>query len=134
MSLVENIARRRPRSNELLQIIKNMKVQGMTDGEIGEITGYSSHWVNRISMLLDKGEHKLLSAVERGTIPLYLAVEFSRCNSIDAQNILSEAYEKKIIKSGDVIKIRHILNQRNEGKKEIKHQDSFITKSPKNHH
>ncbi|WP_407274235.1 ParB/RepB/Spo0J family partition protein [Dickeya ananatis] len=130
MSLVENIARRRPRSNELLQIIKNMKVQGMTDGEIGEITGYSSHWVNRISMLLDKGEHKLLSAVERGTIPLYLAVEFSRCNSIDAQNILSEAYEKKIIKSGDVIKIRHMLNQRNEGKKGNKTSGFIYNKKP----
>lgn len=117
MSLVENIARRNPRSNELLQIIKNMKNQGMTDGEIAEITGYTSHWVNSISMLLDKGENSLLAAVEKGTLPLYLAVEFARCDSIETQNILAEAYEKKIIKSRDVIKLRHILNQRLEGNK-----------------
>ncbi|MCV5180435.1 nuclease, partial [Escherichia coli] len=65
MSLVENIARRRPRSNELLQIIKDMKNRGLSDSEISEITGYSSNWVSSINMLLDKGEHKLLSAVER---------------------------------------------------------------------
>lgn len=54
MSLVENIARRRPRSNELLQIIKDMKNRGLSDSEISEITGYSSNWVSSINMLLDK--------------------------------------------------------------------------------
>jgi ParB family chromosome partitioning protein len=39
MSLVENIARRRPRSNELLQVIKDMKIRGLSDSEISEITG-----------------------------------------------------------------------------------------------
>ena len=34
MSLVENIARRRPRSNELLQVIKDMKIRGLSDSEI----------------------------------------------------------------------------------------------------
>ncbi len=38
MSLVENIARRRPRSNELLQVIKDMKIRGLSDSEISEIT------------------------------------------------------------------------------------------------
>jgi hypothetical protein len=54
MSLVENIARRRPRSNELLQVIKDMKIRGLSDSEISEITGYSSNWVSSINMLLDK--------------------------------------------------------------------------------
>ncbi|MEG3112435.1 ParB N-terminal domain-containing protein [Pantoea sp. T14] len=120
MSLVENIARRRPRSNELLLIIKDMKSKGLSDIEISEITGYTSHWVNSISMLLEKGEHKLLSAVERGNLPLYLAVEFARSNSEETQNLLTEAYEKKIIKSRDIIKIQHILNQRSEGHKGAK--------------
>ncbi len=56
-------------------------------------------------MLLDKGEHKLLSAVERGILPLYLAVQFARCETEEAQDILTEAYDKKINKkSRDIIK------------------------------
>ena len=129
MSLVENIARRRPRSNELLQIIKNMKTRGLSDSEISEVTGYSSHWVSSINMLLDKGEHKLLSAVERGSLPLYLAVEFARCETEEAQNILTEAYDKKIIKSRDIIKIKHILNQRMTGNKGAK-TSGFIYHKP----
>ena len=111
MSLVENIARRRPRSNELLQIIKDMKNRGLSDSEISEITGYSSNWVSSINMLLDKGEHKLLSAVERGNLPLYLAVQFARCETEEAQDILTEAYDKKLIKSRDIINQRTIGNK-----------------------
>lgn len=131
MSLVENIARRRPRSNELLQIIKDMKIRGLSDSEISEITGYSSNWVNSINMLLDKGEHKLLSAVERGNLPLYLAVEFARCETEEAQNLLTEAYDKKIIKSRDIIKIKHILNQRETGNKGTKSGGFFYHKPAK---
>lgn len=131
MSLVENIARRRPRSNELLQIIKDMKIRGLSDSEISEITGYSTNWVGSINMLLDKGEHKLLSAVERGNLPLYLAVEFARCETEEAQNILTEAYDKKIIKSRDIIKIKHILNQRIAGNKGAKTAGFFHHKPTK---
>lgn len=131
MSLVENIARRRPRSNELLQVIKDMKIRGLSDSEISEITGYSSNWVSSINMLLDKGEHKLLSAVERGNLPLYLAVQFARCETEEAQDILTEAYDKKLIKSRDIIKIKHILNQRTVGNKGAKAAGFYYHKPSK---
>lgn len=113
------------------QIIKDMKIRGLSDSEISEITGYSSNWVNSINMLLDKGEHKLLSAVERGNLPLYLAVEFARCETEEAQNLLTEAYDKKIIKSRDIIKIKHILNQRETGNKGTKSGGFFYHKPAK---
>ena len=131
MSLVENIARRRPRSNELLQVIKDMKIRGLSDSEISEITGYSSNWVSSINMLLDKGEHKLLSAVERGNLPLYLAVQFARCETEEAQDILTEAYDKKLIKSRDIIKIKYILNQRTVGNKGAKAAGFYYHKPSK---
>lgn len=110
MSLVENIARRRLRFNELLQVIKDMKIRGLLDFEISEITGYLLNWVSSINMLLDKGEHKLFLAVERGNLLLYFAVQFARCETEEAQDIFTEAYDKKLIKSWDIIKIKHILN------------------------
>ena len=131
VALGENIARRRPRSNELLQVIKDMKIRGLSDSEISEITGYSSNWVSSINMLLDKGEHKLLSAVERGNLPLYLAVQFARCETEEAQDILTEAYDKKLIKSRDIIKIKHILNQRTVGNKGAKAAGFYYHKPSK---
>ncbi len=82
-------------------------------------------------MLLDKGEHKLLSAVERGNLPLYLAVQFARCDTEEAQDILTEAYDKKLIKSRDIIKIKHILNQRTIGNKGAKAAGFYYHKPSK---
>ncbi|EAX8227834.1 ParB/RepB/Spo0J family partition protein [Salmonella enterica] len=117
MSLAENIVRRKPRSNELLEVVRTMNKKGLTDSEIAEILGYSGSWVSYIRKLLEKGEHKLLSAADRGEIPLYLAVEFSKCNNEDSQRLLVDAYENKLIKTKDIQKIRGILNQRQEGRK-----------------
>lgn len=117
MSLAENIARRNPRSAELFEIIRNMKKDGLTDKEIGDLIGCSTNWVNNITMLIDKGEQKLLSAVENQKIPLYLAVEFAKSDTKDSQLLFLDAYEKGLIKSRDVVKIRNILDQRSEGKK-----------------
>lgn len=117
MSLAENIVRRKPRSNELLEVVRTMNKKGLNDSEIAEILGYSVSWVSYIRKLLDKGEHKLLSAADRGEIPLYLAVEFSKCNNEDSQKLLVDAYEKKLLKTKDIQKLRSILNQRQEGKK-----------------
>ncbi|HCN9030696.1 TPA: nuclease, partial [Escherichia coli] len=91
----------------------------------------SSNWVSSINMLLDKGEHKLLSAVERGNLPLYLAVQFARCETEEAQDILTEAYDKKLIKSRDIIKIKYILNQRTVGNKGAKAAGFYYHKPSK---
>ncbi|MDC9594108.1 ParB/RepB/Spo0J family partition protein [Xenorhabdus sp. IM139775] len=126
MSLVENIARRNPSSAELFEVVRDMKLRGLTDSVISEYIGYSKNWVNNITMLLSKGEKKLLSAVENRKIPLYLAVEFARSSTEEAQHLFLNAYEKGLIKSKDVIKIRNILDQRSEGKKEAKIMNIFI--------
>ncbi|CDG18310.1 ParB/RepB/Spo0J family partition protein [Xenorhabdus doucetiae] len=131
MSLVENIARRNPRSAELFEVVRDMKLRGLTDSVISEHIGYSKDWVNNITMLLSKGEKKLLSAVENRKIPLYLAVEFARSNTAEAQHLFLNAYEKGLIKSKDVIKIRNILDQRSEGKKGSKNNEYIYNKGNK---
>lgn len=117
MSLAENIVRRKPRANELLEVVRTMNQKGLNDSEIAEIIGYSTSWVTYIRNLLERGEHKLLSAADKGEIPLYLAVEFSKCNNEESQILLADAYEKKLLKTKDISKIRRILNQRSEGNK-----------------
>lgn len=119
MSLTENIARRTPRSAELLENVKQLKIDGLTDREIGERLGYAISWVNGVVTLLDKGEKKLLSAFEAGHIPLYLAVEISRANDDDIQKSLTEALMKGKIKGNQINIIKRIIERRKQGDKGV---------------
>ncbi|WP_145055394.1 ParB/RepB/Spo0J family partition protein [Mixta calida] len=117
MSLVENIARRKPRATELYERIRDMKENGLSENEIANFTGCSESWVKSILLLMNRSEQKLLAAVESGKLPIYLAVIFSRSNSEENQNILIDAYEKGMVKPKYIAKIRNILDQRDEGNK-----------------
>lgn len=117
MSLTENIARRNPRSVELLENIKQLKRDGLTDREIGERLGYTIGWVNGVISLLDKGEKKLLSAFEAGHIPLYLAVEISRSNDDEIQKSLTEALVEGKIKGSQINIIKRVIERRKKGDK-----------------
>lgn len=117
MSLAENLARVNPRAGEQFNRIREMKSDGLTDKEISKVTGFSPNWVNSLTMLIDKGESKLLAAIESGKIPISLAVEIARTDYDGAQELFIKAFDLGKIKHKDVIKIRNILEARNEGLK-----------------
>ena len=70
LSLVENVARRQHRPMELFREIAALKERGYTDGQIGRKIGYSRSHVGDVRRLLERGEERLLSAVETGQLPL----------------------------------------------------------------
>lgn len=117
MSLVENIARRKPRSTELLERIRDLKSGGVPDVEIATRLGYSTQWVNNVTMLLEKGEKKLLSAYEAGNIPLDIAVLIARSNDEDVQTALMQAYNAKTLNRKQLTIVRNIMARRSEGNK-----------------
>ncbi|MFS9416785.1 MULTISPECIES: ParB/RepB/Spo0J family partition protein [Citrobacter] len=117
MSLIENMARVNPRAGEQFNRIKEMKAEGLTDRQISTVTGFSYGWISSITMLIDKAENKLLAAVESGKIPISLAVEIAKTDYQGAQELFVQAFEKGEIKHKDIIKIRAILDARNEGLK-----------------
>jgi len=117
MSLVENIARRKPRSTELFDRIKDLKSIGLSDHDVGRLTGYSTQWVNNVTMLIDKGENKLLGAFESGNIPLSVAVTIARSSHDEIQQLLLETYTKKLLNIKQITLLRNILARRNEGDK-----------------
>lgn len=112
MSLAENIARRKPRSTELLNSIIELKKKGFTDLEVANKIGRSRTWVSSIVSLKENGEDKLLSAVESGRIPVYLAVEISRAKGLDIQNLLLEGFNSGELNSRQIATIKRILAQR----------------------
>jgi len=112
MSLVENIARRLPRTSETMEQVATLRARGYSDAEIGRKIGCTASWVNNVANLLEKGEKRLLAAAEAGHIPLHLAVSISRANEAEAQLLLLEAYNKGELKGKKITVARRILEQR----------------------
>lgn len=89
MSLVENIARRHYNPAELLQGIKRLKDHGYTTQEISEKTGLSKEYTAQISVLLDKGETRLIDAVEKQKIPINTAIKIAQASDAEIRDILT---------------------------------------------
>lgn len=112
MSIVENVARRTPRAVETLEQVRILKQRGYTDVQVAAKLGYSPSWVNNVTNLLERGEKRLLAAVEAGHIPMHLAVSISRVNDGEAQKILMDAYESGELKGRKITVVRRILEHR----------------------
>lgn len=119
MSLVENIARRQHRPIDLMLEIGNLHQRGYTDVDIAEKIGCTQSWVNMIVTLLERGEERLVAAVETGLIPVSLAVDIARAKGDDVQALLMDAYEAGQIKGKKLGKIRRLLDQRLSQKKTV---------------
>jgi ParB family transcriptional regulator, chromosome partitioning protein len=112
MVLVENIARRPHRPIDLMAEIGSLAKRGYSDTEIAEKTGCSRSWVHHIVMLLERGEERLVAAVETGLMPIAMAVEIAMAESAEAQTILMEAYESGKIKGKKIAAVRRLLDHR----------------------
>src|SRR4051812_25915038 len=97
MSLVENLARRNPRSLELIGEIGALKARGYSNAEIATKIDFSAEYVGAICFLLERGENRLLVAVERGLMPPNIAIEIARAPESEVQQALAEAYEQKAL-------------------------------------
>lgn len=111
MSLVENVARRQHRPIDLMREVGRLRERGYTDGEIASRIGVTASWVNMIGGLLDRGEEKLLSAVETGLIPLSMATDIARSSESEIQILLTEAYERGF-RGKKLSTLRHLLEVR----------------------
>lgn len=112
MSLVENCARRQHRAIDLMQEIGTLRKRGYSDRQIADKIGVTSEYVNMIAGLLERGEERLVSAVETGLLPLNLAIQISRTDDEGAQRALAEAYTEKKLRGKKLTAVRRLLQQR----------------------
>ncbi|EXL08882.1 plasmid partitioning protein RepB C-terminal domain-containing protein [Aquamicrobium defluvii] len=112
MSLVENCARRQHRAIDLMQEIGTLRKRGYSDRTIADKIGVSPEYVNMIAGLLERGEQRLVSAVETGLMPLNLAIEISRTDDQGAQRVLMEAYTEKKLRGKKFAAVRRLLERR----------------------
>ena len=114
MSLVENVARHTPRTLELLESIRSLRKRGHDVGEIARKTGLDSKWVGGMLDLLEKGEQRLVTAVEAGRIPLVIAAAIARAGDNDAglQEVMQTAYEAGTLRGAKLLTVKRLLEDR----------------------
>jgi ParB family chromosome partitioning protein len=112
MSLVENCARRRHRQIELMQEVETLRKRGYDDRANATKLGVTKEWVQLLGGLFDRGEQRLISAVEMGLMPIRLAMEISRASDTEIQSVLTRAYTEKKLRGRKLVKLRRLLEQR----------------------
>ncbi len=112
MSLVENIARRNGNSLELLQSIKYLKSQGYNDDVIAAKTNLGKEYIRGIIRLLEQKEEYLVTAVEKGRIPLYQALNIATADDATVQRALTEAHESGALSGKKLVAVQKIISRR----------------------
>jgi ParB family transcriptional regulator, chromosome partitioning protein len=112
MSLVENLARRNHSPVELLREIGNLRARGYTPVQIAKKIDMAKSYVLGVTHLLNHGEERLLLAVEKGRIPLSVAMEIATADEAGVQRILCDAYEGKTLRGRKLQTVRRLIEQR----------------------
>jgi ParB family chromosome partitioning protein len=111
-SLVENIARSRPKPLEFAKFIIQMYDSGVTFAKLVDITGRSQKCLRDYVALMKKGERNLIKGVEQGIIPISFAMRVVQSDDIASQSVLMEAFEAGIVTEANLQSVRKILENR----------------------
>lgn len=112
MSLVENMARRFSAPMDLINEIERLTAAGYSNVAIGKKLDISDGMVGGLLSLKRAGEERLLDAAIKGKIPLGVAIEISKSESVDSQRELLNAYENKQLNQAAIRTLRRVIEQR----------------------
>lgn len=112
MSLIENIARKRPSNWELLREVRSLRERGYKSKVIAEKIGLDVTYIEGIVLLLRKGEEKLIAQVEAGALPLSVAMKIASASNHEVQQALTEAYEKGDLRGAKLRAVQRLITQR----------------------
>lgn len=121
MSLAENLARRQHSVIELLRHIRVLKDRGYSPAEIARKTDLDPTYVSGILKLLDRGETRLLQAVEKGQLPVTIAITIATSDDKGVQRAIQEAYERNALRGKALLRARRLVEQRRAGGKKLRH-------------
>ncbi len=123
MSLVENVARRQHRAIDLLHDIEGLKRRGYSEDDIAKKTALTVEYVRAIIRLTERGESRLLSAVEAGHVPVSIAVAIADADDAKTQQILQQAYETKKLRGRKLLFVKRLIARRKRHGKDFRAQD-----------
>lgn len=111
-SLVENIARRHVSPYELMNEIERLKDRGYSNLEIAGKLGIPDTTVGGLLNLKTAGEERLVDAAARGAVPLSVAMDIAKADSIETQRELLRAYEKNELSLTSIRTVKRLIDQR----------------------
>lgn len=112
MSLVENLARKQHKPLDLLSGIEMLYKKGYKITEIADKTGLPDSYIYSIMHLVEKGEERLLSAVEMGQIPISIAIKIADAKDEEVQQALHDAYVNNQLRGKKLIAAKELLEKR----------------------
>jgi ParB family transcriptional regulator, chromosome partitioning protein len=111
-SLVENMARRHHAPLALIREIERLKAAGYGNVEIGRKLDIDKTMVAGCIALKNAGEERLLDAATSGRIPLGIAMDIAKADSIETQRELLKAYEGKQLNQVSIREVKRLIDQR----------------------
>ncbi len=130
MSLVENMARRFPSPGDLIVEIDRLKQAGYSNVAIGKKLDTADSTVSGLLSLRNAGEERLLAAAVKGAIPLGVAIDISKAESIETQREMLVAYEGGKLNQSSIRVVRRLLTQRRSLGKGLHTHDRQVRKTP----
>jgi ParB family transcriptional regulator, chromosome partitioning protein len=112
MSLVENLARCPSASIEIVREIQMQRERGYSQAHIAAKLGLSEGYVSLLQRLIDKGEERLIQAVERGEIPIAVAIEIAGSDDAAIQQSLADAYTSGQLRGKALFAARRLVEIR----------------------
>jgi ParB family chromosome partitioning protein len=116
MSLVENLARRKPSTTDLLREVRRLKGQRYSPTNIARVLGMDRSYIADIISLLKRGEDELIARVEAGRLPIEAAVAIAAGTDTEVQRALSEAYEKGTLRGARLRTVQQLITKRRAAK------------------
>lgn len=112
MSLVENMARRFPRYQDLVSEVLRLKDLGYSNVAIGKKLDVSDGLVGGLLILNSNGEERLIYEALKGTIPLSVAIEIAKVETSEEQRQYLQAYEQGSLNHSAIRTVKRVLSQR----------------------
>jgi ParB family chromosome partitioning protein len=112
MSMIENIARRRPRTSELLGEVRRLREARNTNAAIATTLGLGRTYIDGIVRLLRCDEVRLVEQVETGTIPLKIAIQIATATGKQVQHALNLAYRRGDLRGAKLRAVERIIAAR----------------------
>lgn len=111
-SLVENMARRNRNPMALLREIERLKELGYSNLAISKKIGVSDGFIGQLLKLVKAGEERLVTAALNGAVPISVAIDIAKTESIEAQRELLKAYESKQLTFSSLRVVKRLIDQR----------------------
>ena len=112
LSLIENLARSRPRTMEFARALKQMHDQGWSYKEIAKVACRSEEYIRQYIVLVKNGEERLIRGVEQGLFPITFAMQVAQTDHSNIQNVLMDAFDQGIVNGQNFARARSIISAR----------------------